>query len=231
MPRLGEVLKCTVLARYENVPADKLVGTIILERLIDALTLLLIFGITLVIQPGLYNQLIDTFFNSAPGSTGKKTPGWLILLIITGLSAIAVFLWLVIKKKKITDFILLIKKIVKSIWQGISAIQHLKKRRQFIFFTVLLWTLYLSGGYIGFMALQQTQQYGIREAFTVLSAGSIGMIATPGGIGAYPFMIQQTMMLYNLQEGFALAFGWLLWLATTLVIVTGGVFAFIAVPL
>ena len=53
-PRLGEVLKCTLLARYEKIPADKLVGTIILERLIDAISLLMIFGITLAIQPGLY---------------------------------------------------------------------------------------------------------------------------------------------------------------------------------
>lgn len=72
VPRLGEVLKCTVLARYEKVPADKLVGTIILERIIDAITLLIIFGITLAIQPGLYNQIIDTFFN-ASGDKEEKS--------------------------------------------------------------------------------------------------------------------------------------------------------------
>ena len=62
VPRLGEVLKCTLLARYEKIPADKLVGTIILERLIDAVCLLTVFGITLVIQPGLYSQIINTVF-------------------------------------------------------------------------------------------------------------------------------------------------------------------------
>jgi glycosyltransferase 2 family protein len=230
VPRLGEVLKCTVLARYEKVPADKLVGTIILERLIDAITLLLIFGITLVIQPGLYSQITDTFFISPPGSTEKKTPGWIILLIAAGIIVLIITAWMIIKKKKPGDLLLLFKKTGRSIWQGISAIKHLKKRRQFILLTVILWALYLGGGYIGFMALEETEHYGIKEAFTVLSAGSIGMIITPGGIGAYPFMIQQTMILYKLQEGFALAFGWLLWLATTSVIVLGGVFSFIALP-
>lgn len=65
VPRLGEVLKCTVLARYEKVPADKLIGTIILERVIDAVCLLGIFGITLAIQPDIYTQLIDTIFYSS----------------------------------------------------------------------------------------------------------------------------------------------------------------------
>ena len=230
LPRLGEVLKCTVLARYEKIPADKLIGTIILERVIDAITLILIFGITLAIQPGIYAQLLDTFFNSSPGETGKGISVWLIAATGTGIIAVLVAIWMYIKKKSLNDLAAWFKKTGKSIWQGISAIQHLKKRRLFILLTITLWTLYLTGGYIGFMALQQTEQYGIREAFTILSAGSVGMIVTPGGIGAYPFIIQQTMMLYKLESGFALAFGWLLWLAQTSVILLGGLISFMAIP-
>ena len=230
VPRLGEVVKCTMLSRYEKIPADKLIGTIILERIIDAITLLVIFGITLIIQPHLYSQLIDTFFYSAKSNEEKKLAGWMIGLIILGVIIIIIGLWMYLKKKNFNDLLLLFKKIGRSIWQGISAIQHLKKRRQFILLTILLWTLYLSGGYIGFMALQETHAYGIREAFTVLSAGSIGMIATPGGIGAYAYLLQQTMILYGLNEGIALAFGWILWLAQTAVILIGGLISFVAMP-
>jgi glycosyltransferase 2 family protein len=229
-PRLGEVLKCTVLARYEKVPADKLVGTIILERIIDALTLLIIFGITLGIQPGLYTQLIDTFFNSSKDPEEKKMSGMLLLLIIAGIVILLIVVWMIVKKKKPADLFDLFKKIAFRIWQGITAIQHLKKRGQFIFLTVVLWSLYLAGGYIGFFALQQTEHYGINEALTVLSAGSVGMIVTPGGIGAYAYIIENTMQLYGLQKGIALAFGWLLWLAQTAVILVGGLISFVALP-
>ena len=217
VPRLGEVLKCTVLARYEKIPADKLIGTIILERIIDALTLLIVFAITLLIQPHLYTQLLDTFFSS-PDNTEekKKIAGWIIALIVFGVLLIALKL--------------LIKKIINSIVQGVSAIKHLKKRKQFIFLSILIWTIYLMGGYIGFLALQETEHYGIKEAFTVLSAGSIGMIVTPGGIGAYAWLIQKTMLLYGLNEGIALAFGWILWLAQTAVILIGGLISFVALP-
>ena len=80
------------------------------------------------------------------------------------------------------------------------------------------------------MALKETQQYGITEAFTVLSAGSVGMIATPGGIGAYAYLLQKTMQVYGLNEGIALAFGWILWLAQTAVILIGGFISFLAIP-
>ena len=230
VPRLGEVLKCTVLSRYEKIPADKLVGTIILERVIDALTLLLIFGITLAIQPDIYTQLIDTIFNSTKEDSIKTISSSLVFLIILVVILIVLAGWMMKNRKNFADVVLLFKKIGRSIWQGVSTIQHLNKRWLFIFLTLSMWVLYLLGGYIGFMALKETQQYGINEAFTVLSAGSIGMIATPGGIGAYAYLLQKTMQVYGLNEGIALAFGWILWLAQTAVIIIGGLISFVAIP-
>ena len=230
VPRLGEVLKCTLLARYEKIPADKLVGTIILERLIDAVSLLMIFGITLAIQPGLYSQIVNTVLNGGAEKETNKLPGYLIGLILIGVVAISIALWMIIKKKNFNDLLVAIKKIGSRIWQGLSTIQHLKKRGRFLFLTLLLWVLYLSGGYIGFQALHETEHYGIKEAFTVLSAGSIGMIVTPGGIGAYAYLIEATMQLYGLQQSIAVAFGWLLWLAQTVVILIGGLLSFAALP-
>lgn len=233
VPRMGEVLKCTVLAKYEKIPADKLVGTIILERLIDAVTLLIVFGITLAIQPGLYTQIVDQAFNSdaAPGDPAKNAmPGYLILLIIVGIVILIIATWMVRKKKNFKDLGNALVTIFRRVWQGLGAIRHLKKRGQFLLLTVLLWTLYLSGGYIGFQALHETEQYGIREAFTVLSAGSIGMIISPGGIGGYALFIEGTMMLYGLQKSIAMAFGWLLWIAQTVVILVAGLVSFILLP-
>ncbi len=229
-PRLGEVLKCTLLARYEKIPADKLVGTIILERLIDAVSLLIVFGITLAIQPGLYSQIINTIFNGVTEEESKKIPGYLIGLILVGILALLIVLWMMIKKKNFNDLLVAVKKIGSRIWQGLSAIQHLKKRGQFMLLTLVMWSLYISGGYIGFQALLETRHYGIKEAFTILSAGSIGMIVTPGGIGAYPYLIEATMMLYGLQQSIAVAFGWLLWLAQTVVILIFGLLSFAALP-
>ena len=230
VPRLGEVVKCTVLARYEKVTVDKLIGTIIVERIIDALTLLTIFGITLAIQPDLYGRIMDTFFYSSNTEETKKTSYTLITLVIIGIGLVALFVWMYLKKKTARDLMLILTVIGRRIVEGVSSIRRLKKRYQFIFLTVALWSLYFAGGYIGFMAFRETEHYGVREAFTVLSAGSIGMIASPGGIGAYAIMIEKTMQLYGLSQPIAVAFGWILWLATTAVIVIGGLISFVAIP-
>lgn len=230
VPRLGEVLKCTVLARYEKIPADKLIGTIIIERIIDALTLLIVFAITLLIQPHLYDELIEALFNSKSGETEKKMAGWIFGLIVMGIILLIIITWMIIKKKTLKDLGAVLKMIGQRVIMGISSVRQLKKRGLFLFYTLVLWSIYLFGGYIGFMAMHDTQQYGIREAFTVLSAGSIGMIASPGGIGAYAYLLQQTMQLYGLSDVIALAFGWILWMAQTAVILIGGIFSFVAIP-
>lgn len=229
-PRLGEVLKCTLLARYEKIPADKLVGTIILERLIDAICLLFVFAITLLVQPGLYSQIIKAVFNSGTEDATEKMPGYIVALILIGFFVIIIGLWMFIKKKNFQDLRAALKKIGSRVWQGLSTIRHLKKRGSFLLLTLILWGLYLSGGYIGFQALHETEHYGIKEALTVLSAGSIGMIVTPGGIGAYAYLIEATMQMYGLQKSIAVAFGWLLWLAQTVVILIGGLISFTLLP-
>lgn len=230
VPRLGEILKCTLLAKYEKVPADKLVGTIILERIIDAITLLIVFAITLAIQPGIYTDLINAFFHSPHDPNKKKISGFLIAGIGIGVIVIALLLWMLIAKKTVADLVNIFRRIRKSIWQGVSAVQHLKKRGLFLVYTVLLWACYFFGTYLGFFALKETQQYGTRETFALLSAGSVGVIVTPGGIGAYALLIKKTMEVYGLQEGIALAFGWILWLVQTFVILIGGIFSFVAIP-
>ena len=228
-PRLGEVLKCTVLARYENIPADKLIGTIIIERIIDGLSLLIIFGITLLIQPGIYSRIIDTFLNN-PDTGTKQGSGFPFALLLGIIVFLIIITWMIVKKKNLTDLVLLLKKITINIFKGVAAIGKLQKRGSFIFLTVVLWTLYLLGGYIGFFAFRETSVYGLKEAFTILSAGSVGMIITPGGIGAYAVLLEKTMQLYGLQKGVALAFGWLLWIFQTGVILLGGLFSFVAMP-
>jgi len=230
VPRLGEIAKCTMLARYEKIPADKLIGTIILERVIDAITLLIVFGITLVIQPDIYTDLINAFFHSPQDKTQHKISGLLIAAIIIGLLAITILVWMLIRKKNLSDLYKIFQRIGKSVWQGISAVQHLKRRWLFIFYSIALWAFYFIGGYVGFYAFRETQQYGIKEGFAILSAGSVGMIATPGGIGAYALLIEKTMEVYGLKEGIALAFGWVLWLSQTAVILIGGLFSFAALP-
>jgi uncharacterized membrane protein YbhN (UPF0104 family) len=228
VPRLGEVLRCSTLTRYEKIPLDKLIGTVILERTVDALCLLLLFIVALFSQPHLHESILQTFFSKSRNTGGISMLLW-AGIAIAALGAI-IMLWLLVTRKKLSDLILLFKKIALHIWQGFIAIKGLRRPGQFIFLSIALWGLYAACVYVGFLMLEETTQYGFLEALTVLCAGSLGMVATPGGIGAYAFLVQKTMMLYQLNSGLGLALGWLLWLLQTgVVLVTGGL-SLVALP-
>src|SRR6476469_2634505 len=61
VPRLGEVIKCTLLARYEKVRADRLVGTIVMERAVDLICLIIVFILALLFQ----GHIIGNYFQEA----------------------------------------------------------------------------------------------------------------------------------------------------------------------
>lgn len=227
VPRLGEFIRCTALSRYEKVEVEKLVGTVIIERLFDALCLLLVVGLTVFLQPDLFENIRSTLTNPAPPTpaTTYNYKNWIFISIL-----LLSLLWYLGRKKKLKAVSQQIVIIGKRILNGLVSVKKLKKPQHFIGLTFAIWTLYLTTGYIGFMAFDATKIYGITEALTILTVGSVGMIISPGGIGVYAYLVLQTMQLYGLDYTNALAFGWILWLVQTAVILCGGVISFGILP-
>ncbi len=230
VPRLGEVLKCTILARYEKVPADKLIGTIVAERAFDIFCLVLVFAITILTQIDVIGefsmQLLNQLVTSRKGGLSTVR-----LLIILG--AIIIFFlvsWYILKNFKHIGVIGKIRRIIKGIWQGLTSVRFVKKKGWFFFHTFFIWFMYLLSVRIGMYAMEETAVYGTKTSLSVLSLGSIGMIVTQGGIGAYPLLVQETMSLYGLNENLGKAFGWLLWLVQFFQILICGFIAMLLLP-
>ena len=231
-PRLGEVLKCTVLARYEKVPADKLVGTIIAERAFDVLCLVVVVIITVLTQVDVIGSFISQLLGSAVHS---KTSGFTFnkLLVLAGiLGAVFLLLVFVFRVFAHVNFIQKMKKVFISIWKGITSIRYVQHKGWFIFHTVFIWCMYLMGILLGMYALKETSAYGINESLSVLTTGSFAMIVpTPGqGFGVYPYFVMKTMLLYNLEESLGFAFGWLMWSVQFFIILLGGFVALLLIP-
>lgn len=229
VPRLGEVLRCSTLTRYEKIPMDKLLGTVILERIVDALSLFCLFIIVIFFQPDLYDNIINTFF-SASGGNAKINLLYYAILVIAALAVLVVLLFIV-AKQRLLKWLNLGRTILLRVWEGIIAIKDLKRRWAFLLLTILLWALYCCCVYTGFLMLDETRHFGAIEACTVLCAGSLGMIATPGGIGAYAFLVQKTMDLYHVNSGVGLTLGWLLWLVQTGAVIVAGSYSLLALPI
>ena len=230
-PRLGEVLKCTVLARYEKVGPDKLIGTIVAERAVDLVCLIAIFVITILVQidvvgsyaGGLLDQLMK-------GADQKLSVTKLIIFSLIIIVLILVARWAL---KRFSNNLVFqkMKGLVKGIWSGLISIRYIKNKGLFIIHSVLIWCLYLTSTRIGFYALQEVSHLGMKEALSILSFGSIGMIVTQGGLGAYQYAVQETLQLYDVPKVIGFTYGWVLWIAQTAVIMLGGLFSFIVLPI
>jgi len=224
VPRLGEVVKCTILSRYEKVRADRLIGTIVMERAVDVICLLIIFIAALLFQGHIIGDFVQSllrqfFFNKSGELSTTKIAIYLGILIF-----LVVVAYFMLRRFRHSAAVKKVKDIFLGIWHGLQSIRFVKNKGWFIIHTILIWSLYLVSTTIGVYALEETSILGIGGALTELAVGSVGMILTPGGIGAYPLLVAQVVGLYGLDKTtIGNALGWLLWSVQTAIVIIGGV--------
>lgn len=231
VPRLGEILKCTILARYEKVPADKLVGTIVAERAFDVICLLIAIAAAIFTQTDIIGEYFSTLIKDAFGS---KTGGISLQRLLISLSILviifSIFIFLV-RRFAHVSFIQKIRSIIRGVWHGIISVKDVKKKGAFIFHTIFIWAMYLLSVRLGFLAMQETSLFAWKPALSVLSSGSLAMIMpSPGGLGFYPVFVQKTMELYGLKDTIGFAFGALMWGAQFFQMLLSGFVALLLFP-
>ncbi len=229
LPRLGEILKCTILAKYEHIPAEKNIGTIVAERAFDVICLLLMFVLALILQ---YDAVIAAYYKMVDYSSSIKnsesSTGYYIKIFIIVL-LVAFVLWMIVSKK----WQLLLtktKNILKGIVEGLLSALKLKQKKLFILYSILIWALYLAGTWIGLYATTGTG-VGFSAAVSCLAFASIGMILTPGGIGAYAILIAKVLEINEVPYALGLANGTLQWFAQFAIIVVVGFICVILLPI
>lgn len=228
VPRLGEVVKCTLLSRYEKVRADRLVGTIVMERAVDLVSLIIAFILALIFQGhviGDYvSQSFGQFFTDRSGHASMRKIG----ITVGGLVLFFFLLYYVLKRFGHIDAIGKVKNVVGGILHGLTSIRFIKHKGLFLFHSVLIWVLYLASTTIGIYALHETAPLGLGGGLTTLAVGSVGMVLTPGGIGAYPLLVAKLIGLYGLEEEtIGTALGWLLWSVQYLIVIAAGILFFV----
>jgi uncharacterized protein (TIRG00374 family) len=229
IPRLGEVLKCSLLAKFEKLKIDKLFGTILVERTFDFVCYLLFIGITVLLQIDLIGNYVSGKLNAI--GSGGGMPIWLKICIVFVIiiSVVLMLKWLV-KKYPSNSLITKLSGFVSGIGAGFKTIQTMKKKRLFLAHTLFIWSMYLLQVYVGFYAMEATAQLSIYAAFSVLTLSTLAMIATPGGMGSFPVFVAQTLLIYGVATPQGKAFGWLLWGANTLIVVIVGLIALLLLP-
>lgn len=230
VPRLGEVLKCTLLARYEKLHFDRLVGTIVVERMFDLLCYLIFIGLTVLIQIDVIGGYVKNKLSSIAHAPGL--PIWLkLILLISVLIFIFTLIRFLRRKYPGNKVILKINSFVKGLIEGVKTIKELKERKLFLAHTLFIWSMYLLQIYIGFSVMESTSHLGLKPAFSVLTLATLAMIVTPGGIGSFPIFVKETLLIYGILSPAGTAFGWVLWGANTGIVIIFGLAALLLLPI
>ncbi|MFY9464115.1 MAG: lysylphosphatidylglycerol synthase transmembrane domain-containing protein [Sediminibacterium sp.] len=222
IPRLGEVLRCTILSRYEKIPADKLIGTILVERAFDVICLGLVFVIAFIGQydviGGYAIQLFREAFESGSGHFSVQK----IVIILLVLTAVIIALVILFKKLNHLSIVSAIRKIIRGIWEGLISIRNLQQKGLFLLYSAAIWALYIGGTWVGLWATTGTAGLGLPAAISALAFASIGMIITPGGIGAYAFFLAKVLEKNGVSFEIGFANGTLQWFAQFIIILIVG---------
>ena len=229
VPRLGEILKCTFLARYEKLKVDKLVGSILIERTFDFICYLVFIAITILIQMDVVGNFVKEKISSLSQSQG--IPLWIkLLILIAGIFTVLLVVKLMITKFPEKKIIIKINNFFNGIGIGFKSIKDLKKRKLFLAHTFFIWGMYLLQLYVGFHAMEGTFHLGIKPACSVLALATLAMIITPGGIGSFPLFVMQTLTVYSIASPVGKAFGWMIWGVTTGIVIVIGFISLLLLP-
>lgn len=232
LPRLGEVVRCTILKKYEDIPVNKSLGTVVAERVADTATLFILFCIVLITQFSLLsNYATQKVFIPLSEKFGNLTGNFSFWLIVFAGLIITFLVGIYIHSKRKSKFGNKVKMILVGFWEGIQSFKKMKKPGLFLFHSVLIWALYIASVLIAFQALEELSSFGLMPALASLVFGTFGIIAAPGGIGAYPVLVMETLHLYGLSSASGFAFGWILWTAQTVSILVLGLISFLYLPL
>ncbi|MBK7869971.1 MAG: flippase-like domain-containing protein [Saprospiraceae bacterium] len=205
LPRLGEVVRAGMMARYEKMPIEKVMGTVVVDRVIDVLSIILITLLALLLDFNTIYTFADEHINLSEKFGGK---GALLLYLgiagIIGLSLFFVFrkglLRLAIVQK--------IVGIIQGFGEGIKTIGKLKRPWLFVLHSISIWLMFYLGCYFCMLAFEPTADLPAIAGLTVFVFGAWGMvIPSPGGMGTYHFLAQLALGFYGISgdDGFSFA--------------------------
>ncbi|MEM9143542.1 MAG: TIGR00374 family protein, partial [Bacteroidota bacterium] len=133
---------------------------------------------------------------------------------------------------KAKDGLLLkVKEFLDGMLQGVGSILKMKDKWPFILHTLFIWACYVGMFWAIKFAIPQTASLGLSELLVAFVAGAFAMMVFPGGLGGYPVFVSAALALYGISSNSGDAFGWIMWISQTLMVVVFGTISFLVLPL
>lgn len=224
VPRIGEFTRCGVLKRWDGVSFPKALGTVVTERAIDSLVVLLVTGSTLLFQMSIFGTFFERTGTSVDTILQKFSLAGYLVTAVCGV-AVLLLLHLLLKRLYVYNKV---KATLSGIWEGILSLRGVKNLPLFLFFTIGIWGCYFLHYYLTFFCFDFTADLGMGCALVSFVVGSIAVIVpTPNGAGSWHFAVKTMLILYGVQDEQALYFVLIVHTVQTLLVVFLGIWSWL----
>lgn len=233
IPRLGEVTRCGMLTQYEKVPFVQGFGSVIAERAMDVVCVIILFFMTLAIEftkiSGIANDLIFAPVSDKFHALMQKRIFVIVFCIIV-FAGIAAFLYF--RNKIRTLMTGKVRGFVNGLWEGLLSVKKVNNPWLFIFHTVMIWLMYILQVYVCFHAFNELKGLSIVVAMVITVFGSVAVIVVPGGTGMYQLIVIQILTtVYAISQTYSFAFAWSVWVSQIGLILIAGLLSLLLLPL
>ena len=213
LPRVGELTRCVALGKKEKMPVDQLFGTVVIERTVDFISLMLILIVLIFFRGEQINQFLklSIFIPLQQKVFSLVDFTWIIWLIIVSLLAILLSQLIRYRKRlrKIKFFARLIE-LAKGIISGLKTIISLKRKWEFIFHTLFMWICYTLMTWVVVFAIGPTSHLTLGDSVFLLVIGGLAMSApVQSGLGAFHYIVSRGLAFVEgvkIEDGLIYAF-------------------------
>ena len=228
IPRGGEVSRCYNLYKLDKTPVEVSFGTVVVERIIDFIFLLILIGLAFAFEARKLFAFIASLPIQVENHTSKIILAGVVLLVFL-LFALAAW-WFIRRNKKLNERI---TKTLTGFREGLLSIFKLQKKGLFLFYSVFIWFLYFAMSYTVILAFPQTQDLGFSAVLSLFAIGAIAMaVPLPGGAGSYHVLVPQGLVfLYSISKSEAVAFTFIFHGWQTAIMIVGGAVSLILTSL
>jgi hypothetical protein len=222
------------LNRAEKIPLDRIIGTVIAERAVDVVSLLICIVLALILEfERIYSFITNDLFLPLMAKISAAIDSGLFFAALAVLIvAIVVVVIIVRKRKRETSVMNKVTLFFKGIWVGLTSIMKMKNHNTFILHSVFIWVMYWLVSYICFFSLDATSFLDVKASVFVLVVGGIGMSApVQGGIGSFHLLVISGLFLFGIQEADAKSYAIIVHTSQMLVVILVGSVSFLMLSL
>ena len=224
IPRIGEFTRCGILTRKDGISFAKALGTVVTERVVDTLVLLIIIMCIVLVHLPVVLSFFSTTGTKLDTLTeffGQFSPTGYIVTVICGI-ALVTSLYIVLKR---LEFYGKIKATLKGLKDGVLSVKEVQNLPLYIIYSVGIWVAYFLHFYLTFFCFKETSGLSMSCALVSFAVGCMAvLVPTPNGAGSWHFAVKTVLIIYGVSAPAALFFVLIVHAIQTMMVILLGIY-------